>query len=255
MSTAFKATCITRVMKGEVWAAWTSIPRGQKRSWRPSRLDEFGGVGELTVQMHTTTVPASQQDCSFDSLLSSHEEAKAKSKAAPVTATAARSSGRGGGKGGAVRKPPADYVCHKCGAAGHWRNDCPEAARAVGKGGVDESGKGKGTGKGGGKGGSKGGGKGDAASGPPREKGDYATCAHHPLTHPPLERAAMRLTAAFLRMPPRCTCSPRNPHLELVACRPPRWRRVIPPTPRWRQTSTRYENRCGGGGQATSIST
>ena len=100
-----------------------------------AKLDDFGGAGELTVQMRTARGPRTDD---FDTLLSSHVSAKERAEQPkgerrpeqPPKGYVCNCCGIEGhwifncptaGTGG----PPGDYVCHLCGIAGHWRNECP----------------------------------------------------------------------------------------------------------------------------------
>ena len=100
-----------------------------------AKLDDFGGAGELTVQMRTARGPRTDD---FDTLLSSHVSAKERAEQPkgerrpeqPPKGYVCNCCGIEGhwifncptaGTGG----PPGDYLCHLCGIAGHWRNECP----------------------------------------------------------------------------------------------------------------------------------
>ena len=73
---------------------------------KPMVLDDFGGVGELTVQLRTSRTA---ETTSFDEMLSgfaARKEVEAQRKKVP---------------------PGSTYVCHRCKVPGHWVQDCPQA--------------------------------------------------------------------------------------------------------------------------------
>jgi hypothetical protein len=125
---------------------------------RPRSLGAFGGVGELTVQMHTDAVPyrfsAASAGDGYEALLADYAQRAAKRQAAAVhagqvdptaasaqqgaaaaqSAAAVRSAGggaagaargKGGGRDGKAGTPPDGYICALCKVAGHWKQDCP----------------------------------------------------------------------------------------------------------------------------------
>lgn len=77
----------------------------------PRKLDDFGGVGETTVQLRTARAP----DASFDELLSGFAAQKEEASLRK-------------------RTPPSSYVCHRCSTPGHWIEDCPKAAESAATG-------------------------------------------------------------------------------------------------------------------------
>ena len=75
-----------------------------------AKLDDFGGAGELTVQMRTARGPRTDD---FDTLLSSHVSAKERAE-----------QPKGERR---PEQPPKGYVCNCCGIEGHWIFNCPTA--------------------------------------------------------------------------------------------------------------------------------
>ena len=101
---------------------------------KPAKLDDFGGVGELTVQLRTSRAPES---ASFNDLLDSFTSIKdqemGRRKEPPDTYICHRCKVRGHwiedcpkkDAVGARSTPPETYVCHACGVPGHWLEHCP----------------------------------------------------------------------------------------------------------------------------------
>ena len=80
----------------------TKVKRSTKVE-KPAKLDDFGAVGELTVQLRT-----SQPDLPFDQLLTSHRAEQARG-----------------------RQPPPGYVCNRCRVPGHFITECPKVEETV----------------------------------------------------------------------------------------------------------------------------
>lgn len=116
---------------------------------RDTKLDEFGAVGETTVQLKTSRGDGGE----FDQMLSNYAETRASADKEAKEAAAARAAGgpkppkqgeatskaagkaagvadgttdgAAGGPFGRNRKlPSVGYVCARCRVPGHWREDC-----------------------------------------------------------------------------------------------------------------------------------
>lgn len=125
----------------------TTTGKDPNKMSRPAKLDAFGPVGELTVQMRT----ARGSELEFDELLSRHASAPAVVgkkvpdgyvchrckkpghwiQDCPLAEEAAAAASSSSAADGAVRPPPASYVCHRCGVPGHWIQYCPHKQGAA----------------------------------------------------------------------------------------------------------------------------